>query len=146
MTDYLILRFFTYAEFGTERKERGSRVLDTYLIEKNKGFDIEEKSRIFHEMLSFIKKNYPLGFRKTPNSNSTPRVRFEAISLGTHFALKVRPNLVPAYMDWLNSTEFNEVTTSDSSGNVGKLKKRVDFVKDCLLNLTKPVDLHYEGD
>ncbi|UOQ74095.1 DUF262 domain-containing protein [Hymenobacter cellulosilyticus] len=142
----LVLRFFTYSEFGTNRKERGSRVLDSYLIEKNNGFDIDNKTLIFNNMLNFVRDNFPLGFRKTPNANSTPRVRFEAISLGVHFALEEEPKLVPKSMDWLNSLEFNEVTTSDSSGNAGKLKKRVDFVKDCLVNKIKPTDLHYEGN
>jgi len=142
----LILRFFAYSEFGTNRKERGSRVLDSFLIEKNskKGFDVAEKKLVFKNMLNFVNKNFPWGFRKSPNANSTPRVRFEAISIGTHLALTKKPDLIPAYMSWLESNEFNEVTTSDSSGNVGRLSKRVNFVKECLLNIIQEKDLHYD--
>lgn len=141
----LVLRFFAYSEFGTHRKERGSRILDSYLIEKNeKGFNAAEKKELFRSVLRFVEANFDWGFRKSPNANSTPRVRFEAISIGVHFALQEKPDLKPVYMSWLNSNEFNEVTTSDSSGNAGRLAKRVDFVKNCLLNVIKEKDLHYD--
>ncbi len=141
----LILRFFTYSDYGTTNKDKGSRLLDRYLIDKNKnGFDRQVKRSDFERMLKFVQKHFQLGFRKTQFANSTPRVRFEAISLGVHFALQEQPDLVPKYMDWLRSKEFELVTTSHSSGNPGQLTKRVNFVKDCLLNKTKKDDLIYE--
>jgi len=143
----LILRFFTYSEYGVDRKDRGSKLLDLYLIEKNKKSRTAEDNEIltdrFNIMLNFVEKNFPSGFRKTPNAKSTPRVRFEAISVGSHFALTQKPDLVPIYMDWLDSKEFEVVTTSDSAGNPGKLKARVNFVMNCLLNHTKHDDLTY---
>jgi len=143
----LILRFFTYTEYGVDRKERGSKLLDSYLIEKNKKIQTEEDYELltgrFDRMLSFVEVNFPLGFKKTPNARSTPRVRFEAISVGSHFALEQIPDLVPVYMDWLESKEFETVTTSDSAGNPGKLKARVNFVTNCLLNITPKDELTY---
>jgi len=53
------------------------------------------------------------------------------------------PDLVPVYMDWLESKEFETVTTSDSAGNPGKLKARVNFVTNCLLNITPKDELTY---
>ena len=143
----LILRFFTYSEYGIDRKDRGSKLLDLYLIEKNKKARTSEDNEIlsirFNRMLDFVEKYFPMGFRKMPTAKSTPRVRFEAISVGSHFALEQKPDLIPIYMDWLDSKEFEQVTTSDSAGNPGKLKARVNFVVDCLLNVIKLDDLTY---
>ncbi len=121
--------------------------MDKYLIEQNKNnvFDKSGKKREFERMLNFVDKYFPLGFRKSPNSKFTPRVRFEAISLGVHFALNQKPDLKPTYMDWLNSEQFEKVTTSDSSNNPGRLTTRVDFVSECLLNKLKKNDLTYEN-
>ena len=95
----------------------------------------------------FVEKNFPYGFARSINASSTPRVRFEAISVGVHFALEEKPGLSPIYMDWLESEDFKNVTTSDSSGNAGKLDKRISFVKDCLLNNIKREELSYaEGE
>lgn len=141
----LILRFFTYADYGTDNKEKGRRLLDNYLIEQNEQeFNRDERKAEFERMLKFVDKYFSLGFKKSQNSSSTPRVRFEAISLGVHFALEKKTGLKPEYMDWLNSKEFENVTTSDSSNNPGKLTARVNFVRDCLLNEIKKDDLTYE--
>lgn len=143
----LILRFFTYSEYGVNRKERGSKLLDTYLIEHNKKGSKSDEAELtarFDRMLRFVQAHFTNGFRKTSNAKSTPRVRFEAISVGVHLALEEKSDLAPAYMTWLESDEFNVVTTSDSAGNPGKLRARVEFVKDCLLGVTKNTDLTYE--
>lgn len=141
----LVLRFFTYADYGTINKEKGRRILDQYLIEQNeKGFDRNKKKNEFNRMLSFVEAHFELGFKKSPKSSFTPRVRFEAISLGVYFALKEKPKLQPVYMEWLESEEFDEVTTSDASNNPGRLNARVEFVKDCLLNNIKKNSLTYE--
>jgi Protein of unknown function DUF262 len=143
--DELVLRFFAYSDYGTANKEKGSRILDKYLIEQNdNGFDQNKKKADFNRMLDFVEQYFPLGFKKSVTSKFTPRVRFEAISLGVHFALTETPDLKPVYMDWLNSKDFEEVTTSDSSTNQGRLSARVNFVRDCLLNKIKKESLAYE--
>lgn len=73
------------------------------------------------------------GFAKSKNATTTPRVRFEAISVGVALALKERPDLHIDNVDWLNSEEFKELTTSDASNNEGKLAARVEYVRDKLL-------------
>ena len=97
------------------------------------------------DMVAFVKKYFepPYGARKG-RDNATPRVRFEAISVGVHLALIQNPNLVPHYMDWLYSIEFKQHTTTDASNNQGKLKARIEFVRDCLLNTIPQESLHYE--
>ena len=42
------------------------------------------------------------------------------------------------------SKEFKEKTTSDASNNPGRLKSRIEFVRDCLLG--KKTDLNYENN
>ncbi len=135
----LLLRFFAYTEKGTDNPKRGKPFLDEYLSQKTNndgsinGWNKETLEKYFTDALNFVKSYFPLGFRKTSTANSVPRVRFEAIALGVHFALLENPNLTVTNVEWLNSEEFKKVTTSDSSNNPGRLKERVDFTKHCLL-------------
>jgi uncharacterized protein with ParB-like and HNH nuclease domain len=141
----LVLRFFAYTELGTDSKTKGQGFLNDYVEIKNKDkFDKEKLKEYFKTMLSFVEKFFPYGFAKSANSNSTPRVRFEAISVGCFLALQEKSDLKPAYMDWLDSMEFDDEVASDGSNNTGRLTSRVNFVKNCLLNVTKKSDLKYE--
>lgn len=140
----LILRFFTYADLYQDFRHDVAAFLNLYLDGMNSsGFDKEEYETAFLNMIQFVKTYFPFGFRKEEKSGSTPRVRFEAIAVGTHLALKIQPDLEPEYFEWLNSKEFAEHTTSDSSNNRGKLAGRIEFVRDCLLNKTKMDSLTY---
>ncbi len=140
----LILRFFAYIDRYEEFKHDVAAFLDSYLDDMNNtNFDRKYYLKSFDNMVGFIKRYFPAGFRKEKKSKSTPRVRFEAIAVGVHLALKEKPDLVPQYMDWLDSKEFAKETTSDSSNNPGKLKSRVEFVRDCLLNVKTKDKLMY---
>ena len=75
----------------------------------------------------------PLYFARAGRENATPRVRFEALSVGIYLALQQKPDLSPNNFDWLESNEFKDLTTSDASNNQGRLKARIEFVRDCLL-------------
>ena len=46
---------------------------------------------------------------------------------------KEKPDLKIKNIDWIDSDEFKEYTTSDASNNEGKLKLRVEYVRDQLL-------------
>ncbi len=96
-------------------------------------FDKDQYQRSFDNMVNFIKNNFPLGFRKEERSKSTPRVRFEAIAVGTYLAINKNPDLQNPNLDWLESEGFKIQTTSDSSNNPDRLKNRVEFVRDGLL-------------
>lgn len=138
----LILRFFAYSDKYADFKHDVAAFLNSYLDDKNSdGIDKREYAERFIRMLEFVKKHFPIGFRKESNSNSTPRVRFEAISVGVHLALETNPDVVPIHMNWLTSKNFKVHTTSDSSNNKFKLKQRVQFVRDCLLNEITAQDL-----
>jgi hypothetical protein len=85
-------------------------------------------------MLDFVEKYFPNGFSKAKGHVRTPRIRFEAISVGVALALKENPQLVPKSIDWLDSEEFKEYTTSDASNSRPKVIRRIEYVRDHLLN------------
>ena len=84
-------------------------------------------------MLAFVDANFEFGFAKTQNASTTPRVRFEAISVGVALALREQPDLTVDNVDWINSEEFKHLTTSDASNNQNKLIGRIEYVRDILL-------------
>jgi len=140
----LILRFFAYIDKYQDFKHDVATFLNSYLEDMNETNFDKYYLNAFTNMVDFIKNNFPIGFRKEAKSNSTPRVRFEAIAIGVHLALQENPALRIQYVSWLNSKEFATKTTSDGSNNTGRLKNRVEFVRDCLLNKIKEDSLHYE--
>ena len=84
-------------------------------------------------MLVFVEKYFPNGFAKSKSAKSTPRTRFEAISVGVNLALNENKNLNTNTEEWLESKEFKKVTTTDSANNKSKLVERITFVKNKLL-------------
>ena len=65
--------------------------------------------------------------------NQTPRVRFEALSVGIALALRERPGLEKVDMNWANLSEFEEMTRAHASNSRPKLKARIEYVRDKLL-------------
>jgi len=136
----LVLRFFAYKDRYRAFDHRVDQFLDKYLDEMNtSNFDEVKYRKIFEDMLGFVRKNFPLGFRKSQGNNSVPRIRFEAIAVGAALALEKDPTLSPSPVgSWLTSREFLHLTRSDASNNPGKLANRIHFVRDNLLG--KEVD------
>ena len=134
-SEELILRFFAYIDKYKEFKHDVAIFLNDYLEEMNNSdFKKEHYKNAFSSMLNFIEEYYPIGFRKESNSKSTPRVRFEAIAVGTYLALSEKPELKGSNnLEWLNSKGFKIQTTSDASNNPDRLKNRIEFVRDGLL-------------
>ena len=128
-----VLRFFAYLNNYKNFKHLVSEFLNEYLIDHLENFDENVFYADFQNMLSFVKNNFPCGFAKTENAKSTPRVRFEAISIGVALALREKPDLKIKNTDWINSDEFKQYTTSDSSNNNAKLRLRIEYVRDQLL-------------
>ena len=138
----LVLRFFVYAEKYRDFQHDVGGFLNSYIQEKNRQYkkdtdfekrDLREKGKQFADMLDFVKKHFPYGFAKTPKAKTTPRVRFEAISVGVTLALRQVPQLQPQDMTWLNSREFQRQTTTHGSNSSTRLRGRIEFVKDALL-------------
>lgn len=128
-----VLRFFAYLNNYENFGHTVNEFLDDYLIEHLTDFDESKFDSEFKRMVTFVKENFPYGFAKTDGAKATPRVRFEAISVGVALALRKKPDLKINNINWINSKEFKEYTTSDASNNEGKLKLRVEYVRDQLL-------------
>lgn len=143
----LISRFFAYSDRYKEFVHSVKLFINAYIIDKGKSFGEREKEikkAEFENVMDFVESYFPNGFKKASTFNSIPRVRFEAIAIGTNLALRENKNLVPKYMDWIESKEFKEHTTSDAANNKSKLVGRIEFVKKCLLNIIKKEDLTYQ--
>lgn len=130
----LILRFFAYSEKYEEFTHSVFTFLDQYLVEKNRdGFDEVGCEQQFRDTLNYIERNLPYGFSKSDNSKSTPRVRFEAISVGVNLALIERPDLEDFGSDFVETPEFKKHVTSHASNSGPRLRGRIEYVRDYLL-------------
>jgi hypothetical protein len=131
----LILRFFAYSENYLNFKYSVIDFLNDYIKNKNeKGFDKLAMTAKFQEMLEFVNTYFPNGFLRKQGANKTPRIRFEAISVGVILALEVKPDLKPKSMEWLDSDAFvSEISGGSSINTPTKVKSRIDFVKNKLL-------------
>lgn len=128
-----VLRFFAYLNEYKKFKHDVNGFLNNYLRKNLYNFDKEKFQMEFERMLLFVQRTFPYGFAKSENAKATPRVRFEAISVGVALALREKPDLQVSDTSWINSDEFREYTTSDASNNEGKLRQRVEYVKEQLL-------------
>lgn len=129
----LVLRFFAFLDNYQSFNHRVDEFLDSYVERVQDSFNKDELETDFLNMLRFVDKYFDFGFRKTQKAKSTPRVRFEAISVGVALALREKPNLIPASMDWLYSDEFKKHTTTHASNSQARVRGRIEFVRDMLL-------------
>lgn len=134
----LVLRFFAYTDNLDGYKGRVAPFLDDYLKSKkeNGSFNANDYIQRFNDTLLFVQKTFPYGFRKRSSSKTVSRTYFEAIAIGSYFALQQNPNLhvsPESVEQWLNSEDFIRVVTSDAANNASKLKGRINYVKDKLL-------------
>jgi hypothetical protein len=129
-----VLRFFAYLNNYQNFDRQVNKFLNSYLTKNNKdGFDHEAMKGEFESMLDFIEEYFPNGFRKGNKYTTTPRIRFEAIAVGTALALREDSDLEPISMEWLDSKEFKFHTTSDASNSKPKVKNRIEYVRNQLL-------------
>lgn len=130
----LILRFFAYSEKYSEFKHSVSGFLNDFLKEKNEiGFDEALYKSQFNLMLSYVSRNFVGGFAKTEGAKTTPRVRFEAISVGVNLAIQSNPHLEDRDTSFIQSSTFNKHTTTHASNSGPRLRERVEYVRDQLL-------------
>jgi hypothetical protein len=135
------LRFFAYSENYQNFVHIVKDFLNDFMKAKQIIIDSKETPEMidnmrvqFEDMLDFVDKHFPNGFRKVPDAKSTPRVRFEAISVGVSLALKEKPNLMPKNVgEWLTSDEFQKWTETDAANNKSNVIGRIEFVRNKLL-------------
>jgi len=135
----LILRFFAYLNAYDMYDGEVSVFLEDFCKKMNEVFK-DEKTREetqdtyrleFENMIDFVDRYFDYGFRKTKTSSTTPRTRFEAISVGVGLALRENANLVPdrAYIRaWLDHADFKKHTTTHAANNKSRLVGRVEYV------------------
>jgi hypothetical protein len=137
----LVTRFFAYSDGLEGYKDRVSAFLFTYSQKMNiylrdNPKDIESYRQRFLDTMQFVQNNFPLGFSRTQKGTVTPRSRFEAIAIGSYLALQEQPNLVKPLISvetWLDKQKFKEVTGADGANAIGRLRTRINFVRDHLL-------------
>lgn len=129
----LVLRFFAFLNNYKGFTHRVDQFLDEYVEDNKDTFDKEQFKTEFEGVINFIDLHFPNGCKKTLKAKSTPRVRFEAITVGVGLALRENPNLNPLSMDWLDSDEFRVHTTTHASNSPSRVAGRVEFVRDSLL-------------
>lgn len=129
----LILRFFAYSDSYKKFRHDVGKFLDKFLLKHETDFDEDLGWAEFERTMEFVDKYFSAGFAKSNRAKTTPRVRFEAISVGVNLALRENPALKPKNMNWLDSEEFRKHTTTHASNSGPKLRGRVEFVRDQLL-------------
>ncbi len=134
----LVLRFFAYANSYASFKHSVTDFLSEYMKEMNKKDDFSNEKEDFTNMLEFAERILGHGFARSPTHKTTPRVRFESLSVGIHLALKENPQLtVPKNIDWLDSKDFQTHTRSDASNSRPKVISRIEYVRDALRSESK---------
>lgn len=129
----LVIRFFAFLNHYQEFSHRVDEFLDKYVESAKDNFDRDAMKAEFDKTISFVDTYFPYGFAKSERAKSTPRVRFEAIAVGVALALREKPDLVPASMEWLTSDEFKRHTTTHASNSPARVSGRLLYVKKCLL-------------
>jgi len=98
--------------------------------------EVEKNLMEFNRTMAFINVHFPMGFRRTPTSKTTPRARFEAMAVGVALALREVPNLerpIAPVSEWLFSEDFQRVISADSANNKSQLLARIEYVKSKVL-------------
>jgi uncharacterized protein with ParB-like and HNH nuclease domain len=130
----LLIRFFAFSDEYQEFKAGMNTFLNNYTEKRNKKFDKDRMWNEFDRMLKFIDSYMPNGFTKNKESQKTPRVRFEAISVGVNLALRIKPDLVPKSTKFLDSQEFIHLVTGGSHNTPSNVRNKIEFVKDKLFS------------
>lgn len=133
----LVTRFFVYLEHRGEFTHDVRKFLDRHFKVFNANMtrdDVRDMKQEFNFVMGFIHKHMPGAFFRTEKTKQVPRVRFEAISIGTALALRERTaNLRTGDLSWLREPEFLDLVRTDASNSGPKLRARIDYVCNRLL-------------
>jgi hypothetical protein len=140
----LVIRFFAYGDGLEGYKDRPSDFLFAYAKKMNLSFaaapTLADSYRWrFTDTMDFVAGVFPFGFRRARAGSATPRTRFEAIAIGSFFALQSNPDLrqsPPNVARWLHKKEkgqFLDMIGSDGANAKARLQGRMNFVRDRLL-------------
>lgn len=144
----LVSRFFALSNNYLNFEHSVKGFMDDYIINANTTFNDSIATLFQSELfqtLSFIEVNFPHGLKKSRTAKSIPRVRFEALAVGTNLALRENPALTVTDVKWIESIEFKKWTTSDAANSKSKVVGRIEFVRDCLLGVFDLNNLTYDS-
>lgn len=138
----LVTRFYAYGDGLEDYADEVSPFLFAYSRKMNRLFGdnpslVVEYRRRFEEMVSFVSNAFPYGFKRSAKGRASPRARFESIAIGSYLALTKNKELSArreANRVWIESEDFSKVTGSDGANAIGRLERRIYFVRDKLLN------------
>ena len=144
----MVTRFFAYVNTSSTPggrfpgyRDRPKKFLYDYLKAANIAAKddpalINTMRREFETMLVFVARTFPHGFQKSDANHAVPRVRFEAIAVGSALALRensgleARPDEIERQMQ---DAGFDQVVVSDGANVRAKLEGRIDLVKNLLV-------------
>lgn len=144
----LVTRFFAYVNTSSTPdgrfpgyRDRPKKFLYDYLKTANAAAKddpelIDAMRHEFQSMLDFVGRTFPHGFQKSGANHAVPRVRFEAISIGSALALRERPRLEvrPDEIERrMRDRSFDRVVVSDGANVRAKLEGRIDLVRNILV-------------
>lgn len=144
----LVSRFFALSDNYQNFVHSVKGFMDEHINNSKENFDEDKEAELKNEFvntLNFVQTYFPNGFKKSETAKSIPRVRFEAIAVGTNLALRENPGLTITDVKWLESNEFKKWTTSDAANSKTKVVGRIEFVRDCLLGKIDPNTLSYDN-
>jgi len=132
----LVLRFLAYIDHYTEVRHDVAKYLDKFLISNQDEFDENRYKKEFQQMCECLKNclgdNASDVFKNA--SGKIANSRYEAISVGTALALREKPDLInTANFDFIKGSEFGVLVGGGGSNSPGRLKGRIEFVKNELL-------------
>lgn len=155
----LVTRFFAYLERYKPPTDEAGHDIEGYKEEPRKFYfsfvsEMNAKCKVelaqnehsatleaftneFTQMIEFVNQSSPNGFTKTITGKQVPRVRFEAIAVGSALAIRANPELLvepPDITPLLESDDFDVATKSDAANVKSKLLNRLGIVRDWLLN------------
>lgn len=143
----LVTRFFAYVnQNDTPRgrfpgyRDRPKKFLYDYLKVANEEAEvnpqiIDDMRQEFLRMLDFVNRSFEIGFRKSAAANTVPRVRFEAVAVGSALVLRNNPAIeVDAgdIAERMRCVGFDQVVVSDGANVRSKLEGRIDLVVNIL--------------
>lgn len=103
----LVTRFFAYSDRYLDFEHDVDTFLDEYVKDHRTKFESKRMTAEFNATMAFVQRFFPYGFAKSAKAKTTPRVRFEALSVGVNLALRNEPNLTPPPVTpWLESEQF----------------------------------------
>ncbi|WP_419658832.1 conserved uncharacterized protein, DUF262 [Desulfosarcina variabilis str. Montpellier] len=131
----LVLRFFAYYEDSENFVHSVKGFLNDYMEKKTKSFkNRKELKKLFFDTFNLLSSSLPDGIVRGLRKNITPIVLYEAIAVGTAFAIDSGKIIdLEQLTPLLNNKQLKKYTTG-ATNSKKMLMQRIRFVKDTIIN------------